>query len=154
MCQPSRRRLAWNRKAFRILLFNVAALALVAVPSAAAARNYDNCRLEGTELTQQEKWVLTQVEKKKVADLKEKFGEAKEGRRLRARFIENLATAELKGAKVSRELVEIKNAVIEEEFSLEDAEIPYSLCLYNCEFKKRVNFCDGHFKKILGIQDS
>ena len=57
---------------------------------------------DGSILTRQEQFVLRQVAKGEIADLKQEFGEAEEDRRLRARFLEELLTGELIEVRIHR----------------------------------------------------
>ena len=57
---------------------------------------------DGSILTRQEQFVLRQVAKGEIADLKQEFGEAEEDRRLRARFLEELLTGDLIEVRIHR----------------------------------------------------
>ena len=88
-----------------------------------------------------------------IADLKKEFGEAEEERRLRARFLEELLTGELKGVEIHRHGVDVKQAVIEEPIDLESAEVDVEVEFDTCMFKRDVNFRDA-FLKYLNISGS
>lgn len=109
---------------------------------------------DGSILTRQEQFVLRQVAAGEIADLKQQFGEAEEARRLRARFLEELLTGELKGVKVHRRGVRIRNGVIEEPFCLENAEANSEIWLNNCIFKESVSFGEAGFKYHLSLSGS
>lgn len=109
---------------------------------------------DGSPLTRQESFVLRQVAKGEIADLKQEFGEAEEGRRLRARFLEELLTGELKGVEIHRRGVGIDNAIIDELLDLENAEIAVNVEIYFCIFKEAVSFADTRFKKHLNLKGS
>lgn len=104
---------------------------------------------DGSILSRQEQFVLRQVAKGEIADLKEEFGETEEERRLRARFLEELLTGELPGVKVHRRGVLIENAVVEEPLDLENAEVDVDVALDKFIFKASVSFRDGSFKNHL-----
>ncbi len=109
---------------------------------------------DGSPLTRQEIFVLRRVAAGEVADLKRKFGEAEENRRLRARFLEELLNEGLPGVKTSHQGVNIKNAVIEDPVNLPGAEIDYYVGLDDCTFKESVGFRDAHFKNSLSLVGS
>jgi hypothetical protein len=98
---------------------------------------------DGSILTRQEQFVLRQVAAGEIADLKQEFGEAEEDRRLRARFLEELLTGELKVVRVHRRGVRIKNAVVEELMDLQNAQVGDSVELDTCIFKESVSFRDA-----------
>ena len=103
---------------------------------------------DGSPLTRQESFALRQVAKGEIADLKKEFGEAEADRRLRARFLEELLTGEIKGVKIHRLGVKISNAIIEEPLELENAEVAVDIGLNSCIFKELVRFRDAFFASI------
>ena len=107
--------------------------------------------MEEKDLTPQERWVLEQVRKGEVADLKEKFGEEDESRCLSARFLENLLTGGKDGLKVHRKGIQIANALIAESLYLENAEVSHTVALVSCIFQEEVNFQDAWFQKHLNL---
>ncbi|MFI5330198.1 MAG: hypothetical protein ACHQ2F_04070 [Desulfobaccales bacterium] len=109
---------------------------------------------DGSILTRQEQFVVRQVAAGEIADLKQEFGEAEVDRRLRARFLEELLTGELKGVKVHRQGVKIKNVVIDEPIDLDNAEIPFPIELYSFVFMDFVSFSDAIFKNNFILLDS
>jgi hypothetical protein len=103
----------------------------------------------GSILTRQEQYVLRQVAKGEIADLKQEFGEAEEERRLRARFLEELLTGELKGVNVHRRGIRIAHGVVAEALDLENAEIAPIVSLDTCLFQEEANFRDARFQRHL-----
>ena len=101
---------------------------------------------EPSAYTPAEDWILKQVRDGKVADLKEQFPEEKD-RKLKVSFLEKLLINSLKGVRVHRHGVRIKNAVINESLDLENAEIPHETWLVNCRFENDVNFSKSIFLK-------
>ena len=108
---------------------------------------------DGSPLTRQENFVLRQVAKGEIADLKQEFGEAEADRRLRARFLEELLTGIMQGVKIHRRGVRVVNAVIDEPLDLENAKVVISVELNDCIFQESVNFRDA-LLKYLDIRDS
>ena len=104
---------------------------------------------DGSILTRQEQFVLRQVAKGEIADLKQEFGEAEEDRRLRARFLEELLTGELIEVRIHRRGILITNAIVQDALNLENIEVPGALELNSCVFMALVNFRDAWFKKHL-----
>lgn len=94
------------------------------------------------------------MDKDEIADLKKKFGEAEESRRLRAHFLERLITGSLGNFQIKRHGIRIVGAVIEEPLSLEQAEFSYPLWLDYCDFKKPVSFRCCNFLKVFSIEGS
>jgi hypothetical protein len=100
------------------------------------------------ECSEQEQWVLEQVEQGEKADLKKQFGEVEDNRRLRAEFLEALLRDEIEGFEPRRQVIRIAQAVIGEPLNLENAEVAHIVSLY-CVFEERVNFRDARFKSHL-----
>jgi hypothetical protein len=98
---------------------------------------------DGSPLTRQESFVLKQVAAGDIADLKKEFGEVEEDRRLRARFLEELLTGELKGVVIHRRGRRIRNAVFEESIDLQNVQVSDSVELDTCIFKESVSFRDA-----------
>jgi len=113
-----------------------------------------NYKIEGADLTEQEEYVLEQVETGKIADLKEKFGEAEENRRLRAKFLEELLTNGLEGFKVHRRGIQIKNSIISEAMDMANAEVKECVVLEACIFKEEMNIDSALFEKYLFFDNS
>jgi hypothetical protein len=109
---------------------------------------------DGAPLTRQESFVLRQVAAGEIADLKQQFGEAEADRRLRARFLEELLTGELKGVKIHRHGLQIINGVVEQTLNLENVEVAVGVWLDGCIFKEAVNFMDAAFLGHLILNDS
>jgi len=95
-------------------------------------------------LTTQEKWVWQQVSAGNMADLKARFGEVDENRRLSARFLGELLTETVKEPKKG---VMIANAVIVEPVNLEFTQISQNVFLVLCKFQDQVVFRDAIFEK-------
>jgi hypothetical protein len=106
------------------------------------------------ECTEQERWVLEQVEKGEVADLKKQFSKAEEKRCLRATFLEALLTDEIKDFKLERLGIQIAAAVITETINLFNAEIKHIVGLFRCVFQENVSFRDNIFKMHLSLNGS
>jgi hypothetical protein len=96
--------------------------------------------------TSQEKWVLQQVKAGEGADLKARFGENEEGRRLSARFLEDLLTGSF---KMHRRGIRIANAIIAEPIDIENGQISHFVCFFYCIFKEAVNFRYARFERYL-----
>ncbi len=108
---------------------------------------------DGSILTRQEQFVLQQVAKGEIADLKQEFGEAESDRRLRARFLEELLTGGMAGFKVHRRGIDISQAVVAEALDLENAEIAPIVSLDECHFQEQATFQDASFQKHLFLND-
>lgn len=106
---------------------------------------------DGSILTRQEQFVLRQVAAGEVADLKQEFSEVQADRGLRARFLEELLTGQLKGVEVHLQGINIKNAVVEEPINLQGGEIGFYVDLDNCIFKESVRLRDARFKNTLSL---
>lgn len=115
---------------------------------------YDHINIDGTELTEQEQFVLEQAEKGEPADLKARFGEAQENRSLRARFLVELVIGRLTGVVVHRRGIWIENAVISDPLDLQDAEVSQTLGLMDFIFQGPVICLDTYFKKHLILKGS
>lgn len=109
---------------------------------------------DGSPLTPQEEFVLKQAASGKIADLKEEFGAAEEGRRLRARFLEELLTGDLPGVKIHRRGVLIENAIIDEPLDMQGSEVMFSVSFDGCSFKESVRFRDACFNGHLSFNSS
>ncbi len=113
-------------------------------------QNIDDYRLDdGSKLTEQEKWVLEQIEEDELADLVVEFGIDFRFRHLRATFLEKLLTTWFEELKISRKGILIENAIVIGSLDLEDAEITYNVSLDGCIFMDQVNFIDSFFGKHL-----
>ena len=113
-------------------------------------RNFDEYILDdGSNLNEQEKWVLEQIEKDELADLVVEFGINYRFRRLRATFLEKLLTDNFKEMKIGRKGILIENAIVIGTIDLEDAEIIHNVSLDGCFFLEKVNCVDSIFRKHL-----
>jgi hypothetical protein len=110
-------------------------------------------KIDGTDLTAQEEYVLDQVQAGEIADLKARFGEAEENRRLRGRFLEELLSGGFAGFKVHRRGIRLAHGVVAENLDLENAEIDQIVRLFNCLFKERANFRDARFQRHLFLNE-
>jgi len=117
-------------------------------------RKYDNLAVDDKPLTDQEKFVLEQVEKGEPADLKARFGEAEENRRLGARFLVELLSGGLTAVVVHRRGIRIENAVVSDPLDLQDAEVSPKVGLMGFIFKGPVTCRDAYFKKHLNLSGS
>lgn len=115
---------------------------------------YDHINIDGTPLTEQEKFVLEQAEKGEPADLNVRFGEAEENRSLRARFLVELLSGELMGVVVHRRGIRIGNAVVSDPLDLQDAEVSLKVGLKGFIFQGPVTCQDACFKKHLNLSGS
>jgi uncharacterized protein YjbI with pentapeptide repeats len=109
---------------------------------------------DGSPLTPQEQFVLKQAAAGEIADLKEKFGDAEENRRLRARFLEELLTGDLPGVRMHRRGVRISQAVIQEPLDLENVEVPLDVGLEASIFKESFSIGDACFNHNLSLSSS
>jgi hypothetical protein len=100
--------------------------------------------------TNQEQYVLRQVAAGQVADLKARFGEKEENRRLAARFVEDLLIGAFETRR-HRRGIRIKNAIIREPLDLKSADVSCEVELEDCEFREDVNFQDSLFEKNLRL---
>ncbi|MDD3581179.1 MAG: hypothetical protein PHW74_09180 [Desulfobacca sp.] len=101
-----------------------------------------------------EEYVLQQVKKGELADLKRQFGEAEKSRTLSTRFVAALLTGEFKDLKIDRHGVRIAHALIAEPLDLEFAVVSCPVELSNCQFLAPVTFKDCHFHKDLDLRGS
>jgi hypothetical protein len=106
---------------------------------------YDRINIDDTPLTEQEKFVLEQVEKGHIADLKKQFGDEKETRHVRASFLEELLTNNINNFIPHRRGIRIGNAIIARPIDLESSEIIYDIALLDCHFNACLNFRDAIF---------
>ncbi|MGA7579547.1 MAG: hypothetical protein ACLQUW_09245 [Desulfobaccales bacterium] len=109
---------------------------------------------DSSPLSRQEQFVLKQAAAGEIADLKQEFGDAEEGRRLRAVFLEDLLTGDLPGVRIHRRGVRISSAVIEEPLDLENAEVAVNVWLAACIFKDFFSVMDACFNYYLSLNDS
>ncbi len=117
-------------------------------------QSYDQIIIDGQPLTDQEKFVLEQIEAGRIADLKDKFGEKEEDRQVRARFLEELLTDNLEGIKVHRRGIGISHAIIAGGLDLENAEILHYCTITDSKFQSEVNFRDSYLRKHLNLRGS
>lgn len=91
----------------------------------------------------QEEWVLQQLERRELADLKSKFGEEEEPRRLGAAFLVALLTDDIQGCRPHRQGIRIAQQIVAEPLALENVELPLIAGFVHFTFKKDVNLRDG-----------
>jgi hypothetical protein len=115
---------------------------------------YDHINIDGTPLTEQEKFVLEQVGKGHIADLKKQFGDEKETRHMRASFLEELLTNNINNFIPHRRGIRIGNAIITRPIDLENSEIIFDIALLDCHFNASLNFRDTIFRKNLTLNCS
>lgn len=113
--------------------------------------------MDKKRLSNKEKWVLEQLENGKEADLKEKFGEEEEDRRISAAFLEALLTDEIvEGSdkyKPHRRGIRISHAIIDEPLDLENAEVSHFVGFFSCDFEESATFQDARFARHLFLND-
>ncbi|MGB7911834.1 MAG: hypothetical protein WCF59_06380 [Desulfobaccales bacterium] len=109
---------------------------------------------DGSPLTPQEQFVLKQAAAGEIADLEQEFGGAEEGRRLRARFLEELLTGDLPGAQIHRRGLRIRHAVIEEPLDLENAQMAVAVAFHDCMFQEFFVIRDAFFNYHLSVDGS
>jgi hypothetical protein len=113
--------------------------------------NYDHYTLDdGSPLSEQEKWVLGQVNEGLVADVKKKFLE-EEKYQLRSKFLEELITTGFNkfGLKISRLGIRIYNAIFPEPLNLRNSVVTNYISLTGCIFKESTIFRDSSFENHL-----
>jgi len=109
---------------------------------------------DGSPLTPQEQFVLKQAAAGEIADLEQEFGGAEEGRRLRARFLEELLTGDLPGAQIHRRGLRIRHAVIEEPLDLENSQMAVAVAFHDCMFQEFFVIRDAFFNYHLSVDGS
>jgi hypothetical protein len=105
----------------------------------------------GDQLTEQERWVLSQVEQGMEADLKKRYGADMGKYRLSADFLKKVLTGGLKNSQISHQGIRITNAMIDGPLNVEYAEIDHLVRLSHCIFKDPISFEKSHFKKDLSF---
>ena len=108
----------------------------------------------GDQLTEQERWVLSQVTHGEEADLRKRFGTDQQKCRLSGAFLIKLVTGGFKNSPVPFQGIQITNALIDGPIKVEYAEIEHLLCLSHCIIKDPVSFQKSHFKKDLSFNGS
>ena len=98
------------------------------------------------ELTPTEQWVVAQNAAGNAADLTRQFP-ADQDRKLSAHFLRDLLTGELPGFKPHRNGLRIIGAIIDEPIDLQNAQIPCTVSLTLCHFRKDVFFAHA---KVVG----
>jgi hypothetical protein len=123
------------------LLFSI----LGAIPGFAAAQPASQ------QLSETERWVLSQVREGREADLERKYAGNPEMQRLRAAFLEKLILGGFSNYRIPHRGIQIAHARIDEPLNLEYIEVDHPLSLSNCLFRKAVTFQESHFKKDLTL---
>jgi uncharacterized protein YjbI with pentapeptide repeats len=103
--------------------------------------------LNRPQLTEQERWVLSQVKEGREADLQSKFGSLARMRLLRGIFLEKLISGSFDHFQVSCRGIKIAHAIIADPIDLEYIEVNYPLSLSHCLFEKAATFQESHYKK-------
>ncbi len=111
-------------------------------------------QLDMGQLTEQERWVLSQVYEGQAADLEHKFGGQVQRHCLRAAFIEKLITGGFDRSRLPHKGIQIAHATIEGRLNLEYVEVDYPLTLSDCVFEHPVAWQESHFKKDLTLNGS
>ena len=109
---------------------------------------------QGPQLTGPEAWVLEQIVQGRAADLKARFGDEDQKRRLSAGFLEKLLAGDFKTVRVPHQGVMIAHAVIDDPVNLQYMDVDYPLSLSHCLFKQPVTFQESSFKKDLTLSGS
>jgi hypothetical protein len=128
------------------------ALLLVASVVIASVGYAAEDQTSATQLTENEKWVVAQVNAGKTADLGGHFPEGQQ--KLRAYFLQELLAGTLPGAKPHRNLIRIIGAVVDEPVLLFNAQIAYDTALNFCEFKKHVNLAYATFPQSISFNNT
>lgn len=100
-----------------------------------------------------EGWVRLQVAAGEIADLAARFPNETD-RILGAEFVAELMTTPIKGAKASRNGVQIKSAVITGELDLSNAVIAYDTSFKDCCFRNEVYCRKSRFERSLSLSGS
>ncbi|MHB9075234.1 MAG: pentapeptide repeat-containing protein [Desulfobaccales bacterium] len=146
-----RKRLSKNTHIFRILGILFLLWPLLSVQTQVKSHA---AKAGGDQLTEQERWVLSQVEHGEEADLSKRFGADQQQCRLSAGFLKKLVTGGFKNSSISWHGVQIANASIDGPITVDYAEIDQQICLSHCIFKDPVSFQKSHFKKDLSFRGS
>jgi uncharacterized protein YjbI with pentapeptide repeats len=117
-------------------------------------KNYNLIDINGTQLTDQEKFVLEQVENGDIADLVLQYGPDYRFRKIRAKFLEKLLIDEFEDITINKKRIQIVNAIIIGSLDLVSAEVSYLVLLGGCIFLENVIFHDAYFKKHLFLSGS
>jgi hypothetical protein len=111
--------------------------------------SYEHLKVDGEPLSELEQFVLEQIEKGRIANLKEKVGEEDDKRQIRAKFLEELLTGNFDEIKVHRRGVRVSHAIIIGGLDIENAEVLYSFSIMDSNFLSGTSFRDAYFKKHL-----
>jgi hypothetical protein len=103
--------------------------------------------LDSRQLTEPERWVLSQVNEGQEADLEARFGGQPQRQRLRAGFLEKLLLGGFDRSRISHRGIQIAHATIDGPLNLDYSEIDYPLTLSHCLFEQPVTLQESHFKK-------
>jgi len=106
------------------------------------------------QLTESERWVLSQVHEGREADLERQFGEQRQMRRLRAPFLEKLISGGFDRSRIPPRGIQIAHASIDGPVNLDYSEVDYPLSLSHCLFQHPVTCQESHFKKDLTLSGS
>jgi hypothetical protein len=106
------------------------------------------------QLTEPEKWVLSQVKEGREADLERKFGAKPGMHRLGAAFLEKLILGGFSPYRIPRQGIQIAHASIDGLLNLEYIEVDYPLSLSRCLFQNPVSCQESHFRKDLTLSGS
>ena len=107
---------------------------------------------ESQKFTEQENWVLGQIDQGKEADLKQQFVGDQQCL-LSANFLQKLFNDACR-AKICKQGVQITNARITGDLDLDNVEINYPVYLKKCTFEGQVTFKRGYVKKDLSFEGS
>jgi uncharacterized protein YjbI with pentapeptide repeats len=127
-------------------LFSIccSAIGLSAFLTTVYASNAADAQTTVEELNPAEKWVVAQVTAGDEADLRKLFPQEKD-RKLSAKFVQDLLTANLTGVELHRNGVRITGAIINESIDMSKAQIPWEVWLNGCQFRGDANFERANF---------
>ncbi len=109
---------------------------------------------ESRQLTEPEKWVLSQVKEGREADLERKFGAKPEMHRLSAAFLEKLILGGSSYPRIPHRGIQIAHASIDGPLNLEYIIVDYPLSLCRCLFLNPVSCQESHFTRDLSLSGS
>lgn len=143
------------RKLYRTAIMIIMTLGFLATILCATQQSFAASRSSRSKrYSLTEKWVLQQIKKGETANLKEKYGEGDEKRKISHTFIMALLTGDVPSKEIHRHGVDIKNAIITGKIDLISAEVPFEVKFKSCVFKNNLDLQDSHFKRSLQFNGS
>lgn len=132
---------------FTLPLTGITMLFWVVIPAIASpASAQTNEGLEPNPLAEQ--WILEKVARGEVADLEDMYPNETE-RVISVKFLDELVEGKL--VQVPRQGVKIEHAVFVEPIDLVNAEIEYEISLEDCQFKETLTLSKSHLYKDLSL---